>query len=294
MNAEDEQGKLNGTVSTANQRSPAMRKEAKMNKLSHWAINLVLAALTMAMLLPAVAPAQTTRAGDQQIPQLLFVQNSTSIVVDKAGRTLTLKGLSPTTLYFSDRPVRLAGHYRTDEYLKFWKQGPDSFLKDPPNATLSVFQKGTDDLVDVVVTLRNPRVAGNDLSYDVTVINGKLPNGGGPATLFIDIIGMPWTPLSFAGMARRSAYRTVLYGAAATSAAAAAAYYHPVTVVAVPPPAAPPPVNVTVTPAPAPTAAPATDPVTRLKQLKAMEAQGLITPEQYQAESQKVLNQLVQ
>lgn len=255
-----------------------------------WAIIVVFVALTTATLPPGVASAQTKRAGDQQIPQLLFVQNSSSVAVDKDGRTLTLKGLSPTTLYFSDRPVRLAGHYRTDEYLKFWKQGPDSFLKDPPNATLSVFQKGSDELVDVVVTLRNPRVRGNDLSYDVTVINGKLPQGGGPATLFIDIIGMPWTPLSFAGMARRSAYRTVLYSAAATSAAAAAAYQQPVTVVAVPPPA-PPPVNVTVTP---PAAAPATDAVARLKQLKAMETQGLITPAQYQEESQKIINQLTQ
>jgi hypothetical protein len=75
-------------------------------------------------------------------------------VTDKSGRVLTLKGLSPTTLYFSDRPVRLAGHYRTSEFLKFWKAGPDSFLKDPPNATLSVFQKGNDDLVDAVARLK--------------------------------------------------------------------------------------------------------------------------------------------
>jgi hypothetical protein len=257
--------------------------------------------LASTALLPGIGLAQTKPLGEQQIPQLLFVQNSTGVVVDKAGRVLTLKGLSPTTLYFSDRPVRLAGHYRTDEYLKFWKQGPDSFLKDPPNATLSVFQKGNEDLLDVVVTLRNPRLKGNDLSYDVTVINGQLPKAGGPATLFIDIIGMPWTPLSFAGMARRAAYRNVMYDTAVTSAAAAAAasaYYRPpvyvtpapapATVIVTPP--APPPPTVVVTPP----ASSQTSAVARLKELKSLLSQGLITQSQYQEESQKILNQLAE
>ena len=239
--------------------------------------------------------AQTKPAAEQQIPQLLFVQNAVAVMTDKSGRVLTLQGLSPTTLYFSDRPVRLAGHYRTSEYLKFWKEGPDSFLKDPPNATLSVFQKGNDDLVDVVVTLRNPRLKGNDLSYDVKIIEGKLPKAGGPATLFIDIIGMPWTPFSFAGMARRAAYRNVMYDTAVTSAAAAAAasaYYRPPVYVATPP--APPTVIVTPPAAPPAPATTQTSAVARLKELKSMLNQGLITQSQYQEESQKILNQLAE
>ena len=80
-----------------------------------------------------------------------------------------------------------------------------------------------------MVTLRNPRVSGADLTYDIAVISGKLPPAGvGPVSLFIDIIGLPFTPLSFAGVARRTAYRTVVWGgAAAASAAAASAYAHP-------------------------------------------------------------------
>jgi hypothetical protein len=241
--------------------------------------------------------AQTKPAAEPQIPQLLFVQNAEAVVTDKSGRVLTLQGLSPTTLYFTDRPVRIAGHYRTDEYLRFWKQGPESFLKDPPNATLSTFQKGKDDLLDVVVTLRNPRLKGRDLSYDVTVISGQLPKAAGPVSLFIDIIGMPWTPLSFAGVARRAAYRSVLYDTAATSAAAAAAAaaYRPPVYVATPP--APPTVIVTPPAAPAPAPAPAagqSGAVARLKELKSMLNQGLITQSQYQEESQKILNQLTE
>jgi hypothetical protein len=184
-----------------------------------------------AALLPIAAHAQAP-AATPIIAELLFVQSATAVEIDEAKNTLTLKGLSPTTLFFSDRPVRIAGHYRTEEYLDFWKKGPDSFLKDPPNATLSVFQKGKDEMSDVVVTLRNPRVSGNEITYDVTVISGNLPKAGGPASLFIDIIGLPFTPLSFAGVARRTAYRTAVYGSAL---AASPYYYHPPAAYAVAP-----------------------------------------------------------
>ena len=184
---------------------------------------LASAALFASILSAPDAVAVQSPAAVPVMAQLLFVQNAQGVVISADGKTLTLKGLSPTTLFFSDRPVRIAGHYRTSEYLEFWKAGPDSFLKDPPNATLSAFHEGKDELSDVVVTLRNPRIQGKDLSYDITVISGNLPAANaGPVSLFIDIIGLPFTPLSFAGVARRTAYRTVVWGnaAAATSAAA--------------------------------------------------------------------------
>jgi len=242
-------------------------------------------------------------AGAPVMAQLLFVQNAAGVEIGAGGKTLTLKNFSPTTLFFSDRPVRIAGHYRTDEYLQFWKAGPDSFLKDPPNATLSAFQKGRDELSDVVVTLRNPRVNGSDLTYDITVISGSLPPAGaGPVSLFIDIIGLPFTPLSFAGVARRTAYRTVVWGSAAAAGAAAAAAAHPYYYPPVPAPvvytAPAPTVHVTETIQAAP-AAPAVNPsqaaaVAKLKELKSLQSQGLISEAQYQAESQKLLNQIVQ
>lgn len=241
--------------------------------------------LAMAVEVPAAAPVMA---------QLLFVQNAAGVEVGAGGRTLTLKGVAPTTLFFSDRPVRIAGHYRTEEYLQFWKGGPDSFLKDPPNATLSVFEKGKDELSDVVVTLRNPRVNGSDLSYDITVISGVLPKTSGPASLFIDIIGLPFTPLSFAGVARRTAYRTVVWGSAAEASAAAHAAPAPVVY------AAPATTTVRVTETvQAPPAAPAVNPaqaaaVAKLKELKSLQTQGLISEAQYQTESQKLLSQIVQ
>jgi hypothetical protein len=59
--------------------------------------------------------------------------------------------------------------------------------------------------------LHDPVFDREDLSYRVTVLEGDLPATGGSAYLFIGIIGMPPTPLSFAGVGRRSFRRTVIY-----------------------------------------------------------------------------------
>jgi len=256
---------------------------------------MLAAAGTLMVAVMATAPAVQAvevPAGAPVMAQILFVQNAMSVETGAGGRSLTLKGLSPTTLFFSDRPVRLAGHYRNDEYLQFWKAGPDSFLKDPPNATLSVFQKGKDELHDVVVTLRNPRLVGSDLTYDIAVVSGTLPPAGaGPASLFIDIIGLPFTPLSFAGVARRTAYRTVLWGDAA--AAAAHPYYVSPAPIVYSTPAPPPQVTAAAQPTPSVSSAQAAA-VAKLKELKSLQTQGLITEAQYQTESQKLLQEIVQ
>jgi hypothetical protein len=142
------------------------------------------------------------------------------------GQKLTLTGVAPNSIVFADRPVRSAGHVLTAHLLEEWGTGSDSFAKDPPNATVSVFSKDGSGIRDAVVVLKTPNLAGDRLTFDVQVLEGDLTGADGPASVFIDIIGMPWTPLSFAGVARRTAARAAWYGAAA-SAAAAAPYYHP-------------------------------------------------------------------
>jgi len=145
---------------------------------------------------PRVTPPNTV--------ELLFVQTADDVAV--ADGKLILKGTGKTVIYFSDRPERLAGHYSVPEFLSFWSngEGADSFLKDPPNATLSVFEPGQKDLTEAVVEISHPQVSGDDMTYDVKVLSGNLPKTGGAASLFIDIIGMPLTPMSYAGAARRA------------------------------------------------------------------------------------------
>jgi hypothetical protein len=60
---------------------------------------------------------------------------------------LTLNGIAPTTLYFSDRPQRITGHVPTEEFFDSWGEGENSFASDPPNAVLSIFSE--DEVNDV-------------------------------------------------------------------------------------------------------------------------------------------------
>jgi hypothetical protein len=140
--------------------------------------------------------------------QVLFVQNAAGLTF--ADGKLTLRDIDPLTVCFSDRPERLAGHMPTKDLVPMWGEGKDSFLKDPPNATLSMLQGR--DVGSAVVTLRNPQLSGKDLTYEVTVLEGKIPSTSEACSLFIDIIGCPLTPMSYAGVARRTAWRGGYWG----------------------------------------------------------------------------------
>jgi hypothetical protein len=159
-----------------------------------------------------------------QVEPALIVMNSAGAKLE--GNILILTGIAPSSIIFADRPVRAAGHELTAHLLDEWAVGSDSFAKDPPNATVSVFDKAGSSVKDAVVTLKNPKMEGSQVTFDVAVLEGDLSNADGPASVFIDIIGLPFTPLSFAGMARRTAYRGAFYAGAA-AAAGAYGYYHP-------------------------------------------------------------------
>jgi len=107
--------------------------------------------------------AEKTRQ-DLKDVQLLFVQNAKDVSL-KNGR-LTLIGVSLTTIFFSDRPRRIAGHMHTEDFVLEWQKGTgkESFHTDPPNGTLSIFAE--DDIVDIVLELKNPRLAGGALVYE--------------------------------------------------------------------------------------------------------------------------------
>lgn len=113
------------------------------------------------------------------------------------------------TLFFSDRPERIAGNMTTAKFVPFWSEGEDSFLQDPPNADLSILEGG--ELRQTVVVLRDPQLDGEDLRYTVEILEGEMPETGAEVSVFIDVIGMPATPLSYAGVARRGYRRAVMY-----------------------------------------------------------------------------------
>ena len=149
------------------------------------------------------APAKTAKQAD-----FLFVQTAKSVSFDKATSKLTLHDVSSTTLFFSDRPERIAGNMKTSAFVPFWSTGKDSFLSDPPNADISILEAGK--LHQVVAVLKSPSLAVNNLTYTVQLINGDMPAKGSDVSVFTDIVGMPLTPISYAGVARRTYRRAVI------------------------------------------------------------------------------------
>ena len=139
--------------------------------------------------------------------QFLFVQNASEVAIGKGRMSLT--GVNPTTIFFSDRPKRIAGHMTTEDFVLDWQEGTskESFHSKPPNATLSIFDQ--DEIVNIVVELKNPRFEGSNLVYDINILEEgeKIPSG--PASLFIDPIGMPLSPTSAAGVHRRRRRRRI-------------------------------------------------------------------------------------
>ena len=175
-------------------------------------------------------------AAKSQIEPSLIVMSADGAAL--TGDKLTLTGVATNSIVFADRPVRAAGHAPTADVLEEWASGTDSFGKDPPNATVSAFTKDGSGSRDAVVVLKHPDLQGDRLTFDVQVLEGDLTGADGAASVFIDIIGMPLTPGSFAGVARRTTRRAVWYGAA-THPYYPSAYYPPPTYY--PPPAYPAP-----------------------------------------------------
>lgn len=141
------------------------------------------AAALIALCLGWIAFAATEKSADNN-PPVMFVQTAAQASFKDGELTL----MHPSTIFFSDRPAREAGHLPCSDFIKTWSEGSgDSFKKDPPNAVLSVFVPNAEPK-KMVVTLQNPRFEGSNLIYDANVIRGSVPQGMYEAALFIDDI----------------------------------------------------------------------------------------------------------
>jgi hypothetical protein len=184
---------------------------------------------------------QSQPAKSDMIPSLAVI-NSRGATLQ--GNTLTMTGVGSNSIVFADRPFRAAGHVLTKHFLKEWDEGSDSFAKDPPNATISVLSGEGDSVEDAVVVLKSPKLDGDKLTFEVTVLEGALSKATGPASLFIDWFaargygGRGFVAGGYGGGWHGAWYGHPNYGAvagaaavglgaAAVGAAAAGAYYHP-------------------------------------------------------------------
>ena len=140
---------------------------------------------------PEHLPLQKTigQAGPDIVPSLI-VMNARGASLQ--GGKLTLTGVAPNSIVFADRPVRAAGHTLTTHLLEEWapnNESDESFTKDPPNGTVSVFSTDGSKIRDAVVVLKTAKLEGDKLTFDVDVLEGELTGGDGPAALFIDRFG---------------------------------------------------------------------------------------------------------
>jgi hypothetical protein len=161
--------------------------------------------MIIAFLLCGAAPAlaQTTPSTTQHVPLQKTIGQAgpdivPSLIVMNArgaslqGGKLTLTGVAPNSIVFADRPVRAAGHSLTTDLLEEWSPNntsDESFTKDPPNGTISVFNTDGSKIRDAVVVLKTAKLDGDKLTFDVDVLEGELAGGDGPAALFIDRFG---------------------------------------------------------------------------------------------------------
>lgn len=120
---------------------------------------------------------------------------------------LTLRGVNPATLYFSDRPERVVGHITNEQFVEQWTVGENSFAEDPPNAVLSFIPAKGEEPEDAVVVLRSPRLGDASITYAIDVLEGTIPSREGACTLFIDPLGRPLSPVSVMGVRRRERRR---------------------------------------------------------------------------------------
>ena len=137
--------------------------------------------------------------------EALFAHTARELTTD--GDKVTLHGLSPATLYFSDRPQRVVGHLTTKKFVEEWDLGDNSFAVDPPNAVISFVEAGDETPEDAIVVLKDPATRRRQAHLHRRHARGQPPAEAACWVGFIDPFGRPLSPVSLAGMNRRSRRR---------------------------------------------------------------------------------------
>lgn len=185
-------------------------------------LRFLLRASTILGLLTAVWTAAGGRvvaqeAAEGSVTSYLFVQSAgggtlEAIAAAPGQYRLSLTNVLPSVVYFSDRPVRRAGHGSIQTLIDNWAAGTDSFAADPPNAALDILD-GPAGANVIVLELHEPAydLATRTMTYRVVILPSSersgladlvsraapaaaIPSRFGTSTLFIDAGCSPWDP----------------------------------------------------------------------------------------------------
>jgi hypothetical protein len=137
--------------------------------------------------------------------EAMFVQTAREMIAGEG--TVRFRGLSPATLFFSDRPEHVVGHLTTRQFVELWGEGENSFAEDPPNAVISFLEHEDATPEDAIVVLGDPKLEGDEITYSVVLLEGNIPPRSESCSVFIDPFGRPPSPVSLAGMNRRGRRR---------------------------------------------------------------------------------------
>jgi hypothetical protein len=136
-------------------------------------------------------PHKTVKAADREKTSWLSIQTSRGATFD--GKTLVLTNVDPAVVMFSDRPTRIAESVPLADFLRAWdSKKSGGFEADPPNAGITFIADG--NMSTASVELKQPHLTGTTLTYQVRVLQGKLPPNLGTSSLFVDGGCNPWDP----------------------------------------------------------------------------------------------------
>ena len=136
----------------------------------------------------------------------MFVQTAQGI--DSNGQTLTLRGITPSTLYFSDRPKRVVGHMTTGDFVDLWAIG-DNTSRPTRRTRCSRFSSPTPTRRTTPWWCSSSRTSTAPAISPTRSRCSREPSRRMrvPVTLFIDPFGRPLSPISVCGIRRRERRR---------------------------------------------------------------------------------------
>jgi hypothetical protein len=103
--------------------------------------------------------------------------------VQSATATEIVINAHPVVVAFANRPDRLVKATSVEKLVdELWKEGPDSFEKDPPNAAL-VFGDAQIEIDELTSVKRT----GSTVSFSTKILAGTLPKSGDQVAVVIDI-----------------------------------------------------------------------------------------------------------